>query len=153
MTKVVIVGDIFYSELGVGGGPIIPPGPPPGVWPGPAPGHPWVPPQGGPPPGVWPGPGPSHPIVIPGVPPGQPGSPQHPIYVPIYPDQGLPPGSPGYPSHPIQGVGPGPGHPWVPPEGETLPPPPADIADNTVVAVWQPPTQTWTVTVYEAKPV
>jgi hypothetical protein len=41
----------------------------------------------------------------------------------------------------------------VPPEGESLPPPPADIADNTVVAVWQPEAQAWKVAVIEPKPV
>lgn len=103
--------------------------------------------------------GPSHPIVIPGAPPGSPGSPQHPIYItgnpshpiyipgypshgfnPAYPDQGLP-GMPGVPTHP-----------WVPPEGETLPPPPDEIVNEYVVAVWNPTKAEWTVTVGGATP-
>lgn len=75
-----LVGEAVYSDLGVGGGPIIPPsgggnGKPPGTWGGAGepfptppihipPGKPEVPP-----PSIWPpGPGidfPSHPIVIP----------------------------------------------------------------------------------------
>ena len=96
---------------------------------------------------------------------GGPVYPGYPIWggPPLYPDQGLPPGYPGAPSHPwvppgqgpshpIHGMPPGPSHPWVPPSGEPLPPPPADIADSTVVAVWKPETQTWTVRVYEPQP-
>jgi hypothetical protein len=57
-----------------------------------------------------------------------------------HPDQGLPPE-----------LGPpvGPVHPWVPPSGEELPPPPQDIADQIVVAVWRPADQAWTVAVGE----
>jgi len=53
---------------------------------------------------------------------------------PAYPDQGLPPE-----------LGPpvGPAHPWVPPAGEELPPPPEEIADQVVVAVWRPDEQAW----------
>ena len=40
-----------------------------------------------------------------------------------------------------------PAHPWVPPAGEDLPPPPADIADQVVVAVWRPEDQAWRVVV------
>jgi hypothetical protein len=97
------------------------------------------------------GPGPSHPIVLPGAPPGSPGSPSHPIYitgnpshpiyVPGYPDQGLPGGQGGVPTHP-----------WVPPEGETLPPPPDDIVNEYVVAVWNPTKAEWTVTIGGATP-
>jgi hypothetical protein len=56
------------------------------------------------------------------------------------PDQGLPPE-----------LGPpvGPTHPWVPEQGETLPPPPEDIADKTVIAVWRPDEQSWKVAVAE----
>jgi hypothetical protein len=56
------------------------------------------------------------------------------------PDQGLPPE-----------LGPpiGPSHPWVPPSGEELPPPPEDIADKVVVAVWRPNEQEWKVAVAE----
>jgi hypothetical protein len=160
MTRIVIVGEMFYSDLSIGGGPIIP---------GPGqPSHPWVPP--GQAPGY-----PSHPIYNPpypdqGLPPGSPGSPthpwvppqagvpSHPIYNPAYPAHPIYNPPPGYwggvaPPHPDQGLPPippgTPSHPWVPPEGEQLPPPPEDIADSTVVAVWKPETQTWTVTVYE----
>jgi hypothetical protein len=157
MTKVVFIGEMFYSDLSVGGGPIMP---------GPGqPSHPWVPP--GQAPGY-----PSHPIYNPpypdqGLPPGSPGAPTHPWVPP-----GGAPSQPGYPSHPIQPVPPGywggssphpdqglpgaqpgvPAHPWVPPAGEELPPPPEEIADSTVVAVWKPAEQTWTVTVYEPQP-
>ena len=56
-----------------------------------------------------------------------------------YPDQGLPP---------ELGVGDiGPAQPWVPPAGEELPPPPAEIADQVVVAVWKPDEQAWKVAV------
>ena len=137
MTRIVIVGEMFYSDLSVGGGPM--------------PGY---------------GGQPSHPIYNP-----PPGSPSHPIYNPAYPDQGLPGTPPGFwggmtphpdqglpgqspasPSHPIQGVPPGPSHPWVPPQGQQIPPPPDEIADSTVVAVWKPEAQAWTVTVYEPQP-
>jgi hypothetical protein len=135
---------------------------PPGVWPGPG-----YPDQGlpGQPPGIWPSPGhPAHPIAPGGRPPGIWGG------APPYPDQGLPgqpPGvwpSPGYPAHPIapggwpgrpdQGLPPVPGvwpgvptHPWVPPAGEELPPPPEEIASKVVVAVWRPEQQTWAIAV------
>lgn len=116
--------------------------------------------------------GPSHPIVIPGAPPGSPGSPQHPIYItgnpshpiyiPGYPDQGLP-GWPERPAHPIapggRPVDPGwgieegvPTHPWAPPEGETLPPPPDELVNEYVVAVWNPTKAEWKVTVGGATP-
>lgn len=70
---------------------------------------------------------PGHPIA----PGGRPGG---------RPDQGLPPE-----------LGPpiGPTHPWEPPSGEELPPPPADIADQVVVAVWRPNEQQWKVAVAE----
>jgi hypothetical protein len=86
-----------------------------------------------------------------------------------YPDQGLPgrpphvgnrpPGSwppeypstgpvrPGRPVDPSWGIDAdlGPAHPWVPPAGEELPPPPEEIAGQIVVAVWRPELGTWTV--------
>lgn len=68
---------------------------------------------------------------------------------PNHPDQGLPGGGEG----PDQGLPPelgppiGPSHPWQPPEGETLPPPPEEIADQVVVAVWRPDEQQWKVAV------
>lgn len=78
--QVVLIGEATLTGLGVGGGPIIPPGPirpPPGIWPNP-------------PEGI--APHPEHPIVIP-VPPNTPNVP--------------PPGSPPVivggttPTHPI----------------------------------------------------
>jgi hypothetical protein len=91
-------GILFFSDLGVGGGPM-PGGPPLGIWPSPGvPTHPIAP--GGPPPGIWPSPGhPAHPIAPGGPPPEiwpSPGHPAHPIYWPpsIWP-------SPGVPTHPI----------------------------------------------------
>jgi hypothetical protein len=73
-------GVLFFSDLGIGGGPM------PG---GPYPSHPIAP--GGPPPQIWPSPGvPTHPIAPGGPPPTiwpSPGVPTHPIYFP-------PPGSP-----------------------------------------------------------
>jgi hypothetical protein len=41
----------------------------------------------------------------------------------------------------------GPAQPWVPPAGEELPPPPPDIANQIVVAVWRPDEQQWKVAV------
>jgi hypothetical protein len=43
----------------------------------------------------------------------------------------------------------GPTQPWVPPSGEELPPPPEDIADKVVLAVWRPDQQEWKVVVAE----
>jgi hypothetical protein len=51
-----------------------------------------------------------------------------------HPDQGLPPTRPGVPAQP-----------WVPPTGEELPPPPEEIADQVVLAIWNPTTSTWAV--------
>jgi hypothetical protein len=87
-------GILFFSDLGVGGGPT-PGGPPLGIWPGPGyPAHPIAP--GGQPPGIWPSPGhPAHPIAPGGQPPGYWGG-----VAPPYPDQGLP-GQPPSPAHPI----------------------------------------------------
>jgi hypothetical protein len=70
---------------------------------------------------------PGHPIA----PGGRPGG---------HPDQGLPPEL-GPPVGPVQ--------PWVPPAGEELPPPPEEIADKVVVAVWRPNEQHWTVATAE----
>jgi hypothetical protein len=119
MTKVVFVGEMYYSDLSVGGGPIMPGPQPPGIWPSPGhPAHPIAP--GGRPPGIWGGP-PLYPDQgLPGVPPGYwggvaPPFPSHPI---------APGGQPPSPSHPIAGQPPGiwgggnvpfPGNPMVPP--------------------------------------
>lgn len=54
--NVVLIGEASLTGVGVGGGPIIPEGPPPGIWPSPGhPAHPIAP--GGRPPGIWGGPG------------------------------------------------------------------------------------------------
>jgi hypothetical protein len=100
---VIIIGELYYSGLSVGGGPM-PGGPPLGIWggaPPPWPSHPIAP--GGLPPQIWPLPGyPAHPIAPGGPPPG------------IWP-------SPGYPSHPIAPGGQPPGYwggaplPWPTP--------------------------------------
>jgi hypothetical protein len=101
-------GILFFSDLGVGGGPM-PGGPPLGYWGGvapPLPTHPIAP--GGPPPQIWPSPGhPAHPIAPGGPPPGiwpSPGHPAHPI-APGGPPPGIWP-SPGHPAHPIAPGGP-----------------------------------------------
>jgi len=90
-------GVLFFSDMGVGGGPmpggpypshpIAPGGPPPGIWP--SPGHPdqGLPPSGV---GIWPSPGyPAHPISPGGPPPG------------IWPSPGHPSQGPGFPTAPI----------------------------------------------------
>jgi hypothetical protein len=109
MTKVTIVGEMYYSELGVGGGPIIPPGSPPGIWgpTDPRPTNPIAP--GGPPLGFWGGapppyvdiggpgaqPHPSHPIAPGGRPPGTWGGANEPFPTPpIFIPPGLPPVEP-----------------------------------------------------------
>lgn len=107
---VLLVGEASLAGLGVGGGPIIPGQPPPGIWPNPPEGiaphpeHPIVLPPGSPP-GIWgPNPGfPTPPIVLPPdqVPPGMqppttplPGDPTKPVPPPA--------GSAGWPVQPIQ---------------------------------------------------
>ena len=68
---------------------------------------------------------------------------------PEYPSQGpVRPGRPVDPGFGIPELGDlGPAQPWVPPAGEELPPPPAEIADQVVVAVWKPDEQAWKVAV------
>jgi hypothetical protein len=78
----------------------------------------------------------SPPIYIPGAPPGAPGSPEHPIYI------GGGPVDPGY-GIPIER----PSHPWVPPSGNEIPPPPPEIANSYVKAVWNPIKEEWRITV------
>lgn len=139
MTKVVFVGDIYYSDLRPDQG--LPP------WQGGQPSHPWVPPGNYPDQGLPPGsPGePSHPIYHPGHPDhgrpshpiyGQGGQPSHPIHIPGVPDQGLPPGTP------------------VPPEAiqPPLPDVPPEYASQLVIAVHQPGAEEWTVTSYSVQP-
>jgi hypothetical protein len=138
---VIFQGVLFFSDVGVGGGPM-PGGPPLGIW-GPGSGFPTNPiAPGGSPPGIWPSPGyPSHPVA--GQPPGiwpSPGYPAHPVAPGGGPSQGgpfptnpivLPPyveggppvtiwPNPGKPAHPI--VIPPP--PPPPPDSEAIKPPP-----------------------------
>lgn len=129
---VTIIGELYYSGLSVGGGPIIPQPPvgqPPGIWgpPGPWPTPPIALPPGvgsGNPPGIWgpPGPWPTPPINLPpgsNNPPGiwgPPGPwPTPPIALPPGVGSGNPPGiwgPPGpWPSPPIANV------PGLPPSG------------------------------------
>ena len=152
MTRIVIVGEAFYGDLRPDQGL---PGVPPGYWGGvappypdqglpgrpPRPTHP-IAPGGGRPPGYWGGEAPPYPDQ--GLPGGQGGTPSQPIYHPGHPDHGLP----AYPDQGLPGLPPGvPTQPWVPPSGETLPPPPEDIVNEYVVAVWNPTKQEWTVQV------
>jgi len=151
---VTIQGVLFYSDAGVGGGPmpggpipshpIAPGGPPLGTWGGV--GQPY-PDQGlpGAPPGIWPSPGrPSHPIAPGGRPPGIWGGGNAPMPTPpIY----LPPGTiPGEkPEHPIYippGIWPNPG---VPTHPIALPPPgsgekPEVLENWDVTTAWLPET-------------
>jgi hypothetical protein len=110
MPRVIFVGELYYADLQIGGGPVYPRPPQPGEPGFPAhpiyqpgePTHPIVLPPTQPP-GIWGGaplPWPTPPIYYP------PGYPAHPIYTP-----------PGYPAHPIAGPpGGSPEHPWVPPQ-------------------------------------
>jgi hypothetical protein len=134
MTKVCIVGDMYYTDLSIGGGPIYPPsggGQPPGIWGGPpsyvdiggpgaqpGPSHPWVPPRPGQPPGIWGGRPPNYPDI------GGPGPQPH-------PDQGLPGPQP-HPDHGLPGQPPGfwggtpPVYIDIGPPGQQPPQPPDD---------------------------
>jgi len=132
-------GILFFSDLGVGGGPM-PGGPPLGIW-GPGSGfptHPIAP--GGPPPGYWGGVAPptvTHPIAPGGLPPGYWGG-----VAPPYPDQGLPGAPPGYwggvaPPYPDQGL---PGAPPRPSQGGPFPTQPIVLPPYTEGG---PPVQIW----------
>jgi hypothetical protein len=75
-------------------------------------------------------------------------SPEYPSTGPVRPGRPVDPSwgiEEGGPARPDQGLPPGPAHPWVPPSGEELPPPPEDIAHEVVLAIWNPNTQAWTV--------
>ena len=76
-------------------------------------------------------------------PPGSWNRPEYPSTGPVRPGRPIDPGF----GIPELGSDLGPAHPWVPPAGEELPPPPADIADQVVVAVWRPDEQAWKVSV------
>jgi hypothetical protein len=166
MTDVVFVGKLYYGDRhpdqglppGGNGGEHpdqgLPPGwggrpphvgnRPPGSWDRPIdPGYGW---GGGERPGNRP-PGSWTPPVRPdqGLPGGNVGV-SPPIYHPGHPDHGLP-------AHPDQGLPeppPVPTHPWEPPAGEELPPPPEDIVNSYVAAVWNPTKQEWKVSVSDA---
>lgn len=110
--QVVLIGEAFLTNVGIGGGPIIPPGQPPGIWGGgnvPMPTPPIANVPGAPgyqPPGIWPNPPegqapiPSHPIALPGDP-----------WWPTSPPPTIPP--PGSP--PVVLPGTAPVHPITPP--------------------------------------
>jgi len=139
MTRVVIVGEIFYGDLHPDQGL---PAAPPGYWGGVAPPHPDQ-----------------------GLPGGQGGRPSHPIYhpghpdhgLPAHPDQGLPSGGSGArPSHPI--TLPGIDHELpeptpIPPDEiqPPLPEPPSEYADDIVIAVHKPG-EPWDVYAYDVQP-
>jgi hypothetical protein len=91
---------------------------------------------------------PGRPPYVSNRPPGSWGRPEYPSHGPVRPGRPVDPSwgiEEGGPARPDQGLPPGPAHPWVPPAGEELPPPPADIADQVVLQIWNPNTQTWTV--------
>lgn len=154
MTKVVLVGDMYYSDLSVGGGPM------PGGGGGPVdPGY-GRPGGGGP---VDPGYG--RPIFHPGHPDhGLPSSPGHPANRPPGSSPGYPSGQPvppGGATDPGWGGGWGSGNypsgqPIAPPQGGTDVPPevytpapvPEEIASQTVVSVYDPKTMQWTTKTY-----
>jgi len=104
------------------------------------------------------------PIIIPGAPPGSPGSPSHPIYLPVYPSQGLP----GHQPHPDQGLPGGQGGrpthpihiPGVPdqglPPGQNIPsnelppiPVPPEYQDDLVIGVKPAGSTEWKFTAYD----
>ena len=96
-------------------------------------------------------PRPAHPIAPGGRPidPGYEwGGGEHPSQRPPRPERPVDPSwgiEESGPAHPDQGLPPGPAQPWVPPSGEELPPPPEDIVDQVVLAIWNPSQQAWTV--------
>jgi hypothetical protein len=137
-----------YPNQGLPGGGESPgqglPGRPPGFWGGQRPGRPEYPSQGPVRPGrpVDPGfgwGGGEHPSQRPPR-PGRPTDPGYGVDEGTGPNQGLPPE-----------LGPpiGPVDPWEPPAGQELPPPPEEIVDKIVVAVWRPNEQHWTVATAE----
>ena len=101
-------------------------------------------------------PGSGRPPHVGNRPPGSWNRPEYPSQGPVRPGRPVDPGFGwgGGEGHPDQGLPPelgvgdiGPAHPWVPPAGEELPPPPQDIADQIVIAVWKPEDQQWKVAV------
>ena len=143
MTRVVFVGEMFYSDLQVGGGPMPggPGGAPPGYWGGSNP-HPD---QGlpGQPPYPSQGPGfPTNPIAPGGSRRNQP-IPSHRVAAAHQGARTQPIYNPAQPDHPIQ----------LPPGGQPIPglPPPAGHENEVVVAVYQPGAG-WTAKAYPVKP-
>ena len=144
---VTIIGELYYSSLGIGGGPIMPPAQPPGVvsppiyYPPVFPAHPIAP--GGPPPVAtppiyYPPVFPAHPIA----PGGPPPTVMPPIYYPpVFPAHPIAPGGPPPTVSPPIYYPPDPAHPIVlppaPPEGG--PPPEGGWAYSPVYGwVWVP---------------
>jgi hypothetical protein len=86
-------------------------------------------------------------------PPGSWDRPEYPSQGPVRPGRPVDPGFGWSGDRPDQGLPPelgppiGPAHPWVPPTGEELPPPPEEIADQVVLAVWRPDEQAWKIAV------
>lgn len=145
MVEVVFKGELYRTDVSVGGGPMPPgEGTPPdvGIWPSPGhPAHPIVLPPYVPahpiilPPGFIDGVHPEHPIVIPPAIWPSPGRPVHPIVIP--PDLGIWPGDE-RPEHPI--VIPPPTSIWpprpvhpivIPPDG-----PPEELPKWEVKTYW-----------------
>ena len=136
-------GGGYYPDQGLPGGPATDP-------PYPDQGLPGRPPYVGNRP-----PGSGRPPHVGNRPPGSWDRPEYPSQGPVRPGRPVDPGFGwGGGERPDQGLPPelgvgdiGPAHPWVPPAGEELPPPPAEIADQIVVAVWKPDEQAWKVAV------
>lgn len=148
MSRVIIVGDIYYADLYPGNA--LPGGPP---------GH-----VGNRPPGSWGGPTdpgfgqggghPSQPIYHPGHPshglPSQPGHPSQPIYHPGHPSHGLPSGG----AHPDQGLPIDEQIDNALPDGEEiqidneLPPVPPEYADKVIVGI-KKPDEEWVFKAYD----
>jgi hypothetical protein len=156
---IIPLGEGGHPDQGLPGGGYSPdqglPGSPPGVWPRPPNGgrpdhgfNPDYPSQGLPGRPDYPSQGPVRPgrPVDPGFGWGGGERPGHPIAPgggrPVDPSWGVEEGGPGRPE---QGLPPGPAQPWVPAEGEQLPPPPEEIASQVVLAIWNPGAQAWTV--------
>lgn len=138
---VIIRGELYRTDVEVGGGPMPPgeggsPGEPPGIWGGGSEGFPSFPiviPPDFISPGV-----PAHPIVLPPTIWPSPGRPVHPIVIP--PDLGIWPG--GTPEHPIvippptSIWPPRPVHPIVLPDDPEKPP--EEMKNWDVVTYWTP---------------
>jgi hypothetical protein len=109
------------------------------------PGSPAYPDQGLPGGGYYPDQGlPGRPPHVGNRPPGSWGG-NYPSTGPVRPGRPVDPSWGIEEGRPDQGLPPGPAHPWVPPSGEELPPPPEEIAHQVVLAIWNPTSQIWTV--------